>query len=100
MFGIARGAFHRRFRTCARTGRIAVRCYLFRGTLGDVTGHVADATPSARLRRSAILAAIVLGSMLAAPGQLRAVDPTPTPSAHPEMFRQPDETGSREPRGA
>ena len=38
--------------------------------------------------------------MLAAPGPLWAVDPTPSPAAHPEMFRQPGETGSREPRGA
>ena len=60
-----------------------------------MTGHVArSAVHRPRLRRSAILASIVLGSMLVAPGPLSAVDPTPAPPDGPEMFRLPDDPGT------
>jgi glucose/arabinose dehydrogenase/PKD repeat protein len=41
---------------------------------------------------------MLLVSTLAAPGPLRAVDPTPAPETHGDMFRQPEGTTEAEPQ--
>ena len=59
-----------------------------------MTGH--PRSSPARFRRAAVLAAVVLASMVLAPAPIQAVDP-PAPADRPEMFRLPGEAETDRP---